>query len=436
MPTNKLKNLSKTLSKVIQKEKDIRRQQQSDRDSMIFGMGEDIINLLTPLLKEIAEVSKVNKLELLQAFKNLKIATTVKAPDVKIPEVKIPTINVPKPDAAKITIPEIKLPTINVPEVKVPTINIPKINVPAVNMPDEMNIKGWVQLQGVNLDNPLPVQLRDSSGKPVNLFESLTSIVGGGGGGGGKSDFFTIKGYEQSAFAEFMNPDGRVKVEMPAGGSGLTDIELRAAPVPMYVNGSFGTVYTTDDMVNSDNRLRVSLETGGSGLTDAELRASSVPMAQASGALWSTSVQGTVAVSGVSGTVGASIVDSSGVGYSGSNRLPVRNINARGSLLTAYVTEDEIREVTVLAGVAAEYHDLVYLMGANESEAAINLDIRATTGGNIVMSIEIPANGTAGVSIPVPVPQADIDATWTVQNSATDNSNTNYSVSALFNKEV
>lgn len=28
------------------------------------------------------------------------------------------------------------------------------------------------------------------------------------------------------------------------------------------------------------------------------------------------------------------------------------------------------------------------------------------------------------------------DATWTVQNSASDNSNTNYSVTALFSKEV
>ena len=43
-----------------------------------------------------------------------------------------------------------------------------------------MPIEGWVQLMGVDLANPLPVQLRDKDGKPVNLLGGLTQAMSGG----------------------------------------------------------------------------------------------------------------------------------------------------------------------------------------------------------------------------------------------------------------
>ena len=142
-----------------------------------------------------------------------------------------------------------------------------------------------------------------------------------------------------------------------------------------------------------------------------------------------------VTVSSITATSAATIIDSTGIGYSGDNPMPVRTTSLRGSMKTAYVTEDEVGEVTVLAGAAGKFRDLVYIMGANESDVAINLDIRQTTGGTVQMSIEIPAEGTAGVAPTFPIPQDHADATWTVQNSAADNSNTNYSVTALFREE-
>lgn len=116
-------------------------------------------------------------------------------------------------------------------------------------------------------------------------------------------------------------------------------------------------------------------------------------------------------------------------------RGAVRTIQVRGSLQTAYVTENEIEEVTLLAGVSGVFHDLVMMKGSNESDAAITLDIRQTTGGTVQDTLVIPANSTAGVSIPIPIPQDHKDATWTVQNNAADNSNTIYSVTALFSIE-
>jgi hypothetical protein len=171
-----------------------------------------------------------------------------------------------------------------------------------------------------------------------------------------KHDHFTIKGLAQSAFAEILNPDGRVKVETPAGASGLTD---------------------------------------------AELRASSVPVMQVSGASWST---------------------------------VARPINVRGSLATAYVSLTTGTETTLLAGTAGEYRDLIYLMGANNSDAAVSVDIRDVAAGNIQTSVRIPANGTAGVSLPVPIPQSETGNNWTVDMG--DITGTVVTLSALFSKEV
>ena len=80
-----------------------------------------------------------------------------------------------------IVVPEIRIPDIKVPAPKV-TVNVPPIKVPNLVWPeDEMPIRGWVQLMGVDLGHPLPVQLRDAKGNPISLFENLTQIVSGGG---------------------------------------------------------------------------------------------------------------------------------------------------------------------------------------------------------------------------------------------------------------
>lgn len=197
--------------------------------SLQDSIGKDLANMLTPyldsiaqetknnrkdfkdsvtdVLKQMAEENKISRQQLKFALDNIKIQNNIS--DIKVPD--FPEINIPTPE---VTInPIFKVPK---PEVTV-NFDATRIKIPDVIMPKEMDIRGWVQLMGVDLQHPLPVQLRDADGKPVNLLENLTSIVGGAGGGGGKRDFFTIKGFNQSAFAEIMNPDGRVKVEMPVG---------------------------------------------------------------------------------------------------------------------------------------------------------------------------------------------------------------------------
>src|SRR3990167_11419318 len=187
-----------------------------ERENLVERVSKELSSSFKPLLEEIKEGIK-------SAIASVKIEApyippieipevkvspiSIQIPKVEIPEIKLPIINIPEIklpiiNVPEIKIPEIKLPTINVPKPEV-TINIPPIKIPEIQMPEEMNIKGWVSLMGVDLNNPLPVQLRDAKGNPIHLFENLTQILNGGGGG--KHDFFTIKGFSQSAFAEIIN---------------------------------------------------------------------------------------------------------------------------------------------------------------------------------------------------------------------------------------
>ena len=190
------------------------------------------------------------------------IVPEIKAPSVQVnvPDIHVPTpevtVNVPKADPVEVKIPPIKVPkpevTVNVPPIKIPPLVWPKENMP---------IEGWVQLQGVNINNPLPVQIRDAEGKPVS-FNNL------GGNSANAAHVVKVSGVLSTVAVVNVDPDG--------------------TPIVTTI-----------------------------GLTDTELRASHLDVQQLSGSIDS------VRVTGFDTSVAATIIDSSGVGYSGSNPLPV-----------------------------------------------------------------------------------------------------------------
>lgn len=205
-------------------------------------------------------------------------------------------------------------------------------------------------------------------------------------------------------------------------------------------------------------------------------------------------IGGTVLVSDVTASLKAALVDSSGIQYSGSNPLPItivsealastiavgdissdgadtgsapikvggiartanptavaagdrvsatyddvgrqlmRPVQVRDLTRTARVALANGTETTLLAASAASYHDLIYLMAANNSDAAVSLDIRAVTAGNIMMTVQVPANGTAGIAAPVPLPQDETGNNWTIDMP--DITGTTITVTALFSREV
>jgi hypothetical protein len=115
-------------------------------------------------------------------------------------------------------------------------------------------------------------------------------------------------------------------------------------------------------------------------------------------------------------------------------RQITRPIQVRDLTKTAYVSVANGTETTLLAGVAGAFLDCVAIMGSNNSDAAISVDIRAVTAGNIVHTIRIPANATAGWTPPIPWPQDATGNNWTVD--LPDVTGSTLTFSALFSQEV
>ncbi len=158
---------------------------EEDRKFIVANIGQDLVKILTPLLREIAQSSKMSATQL----QSLISAIKVEAPQVNVEQPKI-----------EVSVPEVKVPEVNVrmPEIKLPKIVVPAprvtVKAPEVNIPKEMEIKG---LKGLiksisdalkqkpklefNQDKPLQVILTDEKGKQ---YKALTTLVSGGGSRG------------------------------------------------------------------------------------------------------------------------------------------------------------------------------------------------------------------------------------------------------------
>ena len=341
-----------------------------------------------------------------------------------------------------------------------------------------------------------------------------------------------VDAFGSTAVSSVFNADNRIRVSVETGGSGLTDSELRASHLDVQqLSGAIDSVYVTGvaasffaDVQNPDGRVKVELPSGSSGLTDTELRAAHLDVQQVSGAIDSVKVTGfdtsvgatflngdgnsldprdrnwTIAetvpisttqsievkqVSGISfsatllagsaaigsvnvnGTLNSTITVgdlASDAADTGSapvkigaiartanptavaagdrvsltaddlGRQVVRNVQVRDLIQTAYVSVTNGTETTLRAGVAGALLDLIMIVGSNNSDAAVSVDIRPVTGGNIVNTLRIPANGTAGWTPPVPWPQSDTGNNWTVDGP--DETGRTLTFSALFSQEI
>lgn len=158
-------------------------------------IGNIILEGLKPTLKELSGNSSITKKEILEAFKEI----VINVPETKVPEAKV-NVSIPEIKIPKIEVPEIKVPQIKIPKIEVPKIEIPKI--PPIKMPESMKVNGSVSLEGIGINNPLSVQLRDSKGNPVN-------IGGGSVMSGGRSGAIN-----QASILKVTNSDGSVS-EVP-----------------------------------------------------------------------------------------------------------------------------------------------------------------------------------------------------------------------------
>lgn len=441
MPDPILKQVKEALDKAIAEKR--------VSQEMVRNLSPAIIQTLTPILQEIATNARLTKEDILQSLSQLKIEVPkseveVKMPTITVPEanvkVSIPEIKIPE---VKVNIPEIKLPKIVIPEIKVPEIKIPLIKIPKMEWPEgNMPVEGLMMLKGIDRKNPLPVELRNADGSPMKWPEYI------GGGSVGLAHNVKIGGFSESAYLDYINADGRLRVSVETGGSGLTDSELRASHLDVdqlsgatwsvSVNDAFRTTVASA-LINSDDRLRVSLETGGSGLTDSELRAAHIDVVQMSGTIDSVFITGsadsmmafqarqTNITALADGADSRPITDDLG-------RQVVRPVQVRDLMTTAYATLTTGTATTLLQSGASVFNDLIYLVGANNSDAAVTVNISPGSAEGTVLTLQIPANGTAGVACPVPMPQNTAANAWTADMG--DITGTTVYLSALFSKEV
>lgn len=109
----------------------------------------------------------------------------------------------------------------------------------------------------------------------------------------------------------------------------------------------------------------------------------------------------------------------------------------RDLVATAQASTATLAEVTLLAGAASTFHDLLEITCANNTGAAVRVSLRDATAAGVVKTFDVPANNTIQQTFPVPVPQNTAAAAWTIQNAGSgDISGTDVTVSATFVKNV
>jgi hypothetical protein len=547
---------------------------EKDRRNVMSTVGQDIARMLLPSLNKISETSRTNKEDLRDVMSELmgevtdiqRSANIDTAPIIEAIERAFGNVHLPEP---KIT-----------------------VNAPDVIMPDEMNIKGWVQLQGVDLNNPLPVQLRDHRGNPINLFENITTILGhtpGGGGGGGSARIVKVSGLINSAYADYLNADNRLRVSTETGTTGLTDTELRAAHLDVQqVSGSVDSVnvlqiagdtpakgtelnvgylrtflaqdaaYSVRAIANSgvdigdvdvlsiaagDNNIGdmdvrqvsgvidsvnvlqlagdalakgtelnvgylrtflaqdaaysvraiansgvdigdvdvLSIAAGTNNIGDMDIASIVSPVGQGDAAsalrvvvagnsdasvsatqigTWTVALSGALTSAVVVGPNVSDAVDDNtapvqvggiaritnptavGAGdvvkatFDDVGRLITYPYQVRDLIATAFASPSTGIETTLLAGAAGVFFDCIMVTFANQSSAAVDMDVRDATGGGVVASVTIPADSTTGWAPAVPYPQNAAADTWTVDNTGTDVSGTTVNVTGLFVRNV
>ena len=159
----------------------------------------------------------------------------------------------------------------------------------------------------------------------------------------------------------------------------------------------------------------------------------SLDVQQVSGANWSSEVSGVARTTNPTAVADTAAVKSS---HDDLGRQVITPYQVRDLLTTAYVTTTTGVETTLGSAVAGVLLDCVQIVCSNESGAAVDVDFRAVTGGNVEFSLSVPANATSGFIPVVPWPQGNTGNNWTMDVSGSDVSNTTVNVAALFIRNV
>lgn len=339
------KNINEALKNFLQKTK--KKALGEAIPEMQQEITQNVINSFAPVIQQLANQAKISKEDLSSVLKEIQII----APEARIPEIRIPDIKIPTPQV-----------TVNVPKAETPVVNVSPT---PVSFPESMSIHGF------DYKNPLPIRLVDLKGRP---YEAL-----GGGSSGGRGDFFAIRDIQTSSGASVIDQvDGTLKVS----GS------FSASTTP------YGTYYASDT-VGSINLIQVGGNSVvvGTGYSDNAIRV-----------VHATDVGISVTVQGAVGTLATNIVDSSGIGYSGSNPVPITWVSGAGPGSTAATIVDS-------TGVAYEGANPFPIRVVTDSISTLNVAITDSSGIQYSGSNPVPITGTVvASSITASVASAIVDS--------------------------
>lgn len=234
----------------------------------------------------------------------------------------------------------------------------------------------------------------------------------------------------------------------------------------------FQKVKLMDPTADSSNAIA----TGQGDTTQGTIRVIHAGDAAVSVSVLSGTITTVTAVTGITNSVAATIVDSSGVAYSGSNPVPVDDLSVAmttmptavadagsvtfksdkfgRSLTVPFQVRDLVKtarasvttgtEATLLAATAGKKYDLVWLSASTDStwpvsgptsatlQGSVFIDIRMVTAGNIVTTLTLPPSDRGNLIFqpPYPYPQSDTGNNWTVDMN--DITGTTATIDALF----
>ena len=152
---------------------------------------------------------------------------------------------------------------------------------------------------------------------------------------------------------------------------------------------------------------------------------------QVSGSAFSTEVSGVARTTNPTAASDAASVKAS---YDDLGRQVITPYQVRDLVSTAYLSLTTGTETTLLSAVAGVFLDCVQIVCANQSDAAVDVDFRSVTGGNVEFSITVPADATAGFVPSIPWPQGNTGNNWTADIA--DITGTTVNINALFVRNI
>lgn len=303
----------------------------------------------------------------------------------------------------------------------------------------------------INADNRLKVSVETGgSGLTDAELRAASLVVNQLSGASWSTAVIDIFG--STSASGIINADNRLKVELPAQTVTVASV---TATVAANIVDSSGVAYSgTNPVPISDAGGTISIDGTLTGITN------TIDVRQVSGASWSVAatIVGSSASTAVTGTVASDVADdgsppvkNGGIartanptavaagdavtyGADDLGRQLTRPFQVRDLTLTAYVSVTGGTETTLLAASAGSFHDCLMITGSNNSDAAVSVAIRAVTGGNVIHTMMIPANGMVGWAPAIPWPQDATGNNWTVDGP--DETGRTLTFSGLFIREV